>query len=246
MTSPYVQDGHQVRFDWGPAGARVIGRYAQLVAFVDVLSFTTTLNVAVERDIAVYPYRWRDETAVAYARDRRATLAVGRSEVTGPGQVSLSPSTIRDAIGLERLVLPSPNGSAIAHDLATAGASVIGVCLRNFQAAARWTAHHHNESVIAVVAAGERWPDGTLRPAVEDLWGAGAYISALFDQGISARSPEADAAVAAYGNRTQELTETASGRELIAYGHPDDVAVAAELNASTAVPLLDGECFRRA
>lgn len=246
MISPYAQDSHQVRFDWGPSGARVIGQNAQVVAIVDVLSFTTALNVAVERDIVVYPYRWRDETAVSYARDRDATLAVGRSEVTEPGQVSLSPSTIRGAIGVERLVLPSPNGSAIAHDLGAAGASVIGVCLRNFQAAARWTAHHHNESVIAVVAAGEHWPDGTLRPAVEDLWGAGAYISALYDQGISARSPEADSAVAAYGSRTQELAETASGRELIAYGHPDDVAVAAELNASNTVALLDGECFRRA
>jgi len=96
---------------------------------VDVL-FTTAVTVAVDRGIDVYPYRWRDETAVAYAKQYDAVLAVGRSEA-GPGGVSLSPVTIRRATGIQRLVLPSPNGSTIAQRLSDSGATVIAVSLRN-------------------------------------------------------------------------------------------------------------------
>jgi len=32
---------------------------------------------------------------------------------------------------------------------------------------------------VMVVAAGERWPNGSLRPAAEDLWGAGAVLHTL-------------------------------------------------------------------
>ena len=78
------QGGYRVRFDWGPFGADAVAEGAAFVAVVDVLSFTTTLTVAVERGIAVLPYRWRDESAVEVARRHRAELAAGRSEA-GPG-----------------------------------------------------------------------------------------------------------------------------------------------------------------
>ena len=91
-----------------------------IVAVVDVLSFTTAVTVAADLGIDVYPYRWRDESAVAYAKQYDAVLAVGRSEA-GPGDVSLSPVTIRQAQGIERLVLPSPNGSTICQQLSDSG-----------------------------------------------------------------------------------------------------------------------------
>lgn len=93
-----------------------------------------------------------------------------------------------------RLVLPSPNGSAIAS--ATAG-TVVAACLRNATAVARWLGFRLADSgtAVTVIAAGERWPDGSLRPALEDLLGAGALLSALCaGTGISA-SPEAIAPV---------------------------------------------------
>jgi 2-phosphosulfolactate phosphatase len=250
MPNPYAQNGFRTRFDWGPTGAEAVGPGAAIVAVVDVLSFTTTLSVAVDAGIDVFPYRWRDETAVAYAREHDAVLAVGRSEA-GDGQISLSAATIRRASGVRRLVLPSPNGSTISRNLAAAGSQVVGVSLRNAEAAADWIAENVDKtSTIAVIAAGERWSDGSLRPALEDLWGAGALLAKLDDRGVRPASPEAAAAIAAYraaADRLPDLLrECASGRELIAYGYPDDVTVAAELDASRSVPVLDGDRFTAA
>jgi 2-phosphosulfolactate phosphatase len=220
-----------------------------------VLSFTTALTVAVERGISVLPYPWRDDTAAEVARQHRATLAVSRSRA-GPGQVSLSPQSIaRAGAGIERLVLPSPNGSAIASRLAAAGVTVVGVCLRNAPAAAAWVRDRAGDRPVAVVAAGERHPDGSLRPAVEDLWGAGAFLAALVGAGSAGVSdppvgrgqhggisPEAGAALAAYGalpgSLGDALRASVSGRELRSSGFAGDVAVAGALGVSEAVPVL--------
>ena len=253
MAGPYAQDGFRIRFDWGPVGAEAIGPGAAIVAVVDVLSFTTALTVAIDQGTEVFPYRWRDHTAVAYAQRHDAVLALSRSQATEPGQVSLSPATIRRSGGIARLVLPSPNGSTISQNLAAAGSRVIGVSLRNADAAADWTKGQLRdapETVVAVIAAGERWTDGSLRPAVEDLWGAGAFLAGLADRGIGPLSPEAEAATAVYrqiADRLPELlADCASGRELVGYGYPEDVAIAGEVNASRSVPLLGTKSFTAA
>lgn len=240
--SYYDQSGHGVRFDWGPEGAGAVAPGAAYVVVVDVLTFTTTLTVAAERGIAVLPHRWRDRPADAPG----ATVAVGRADA-GPGDISLSPSSVQRATGVERLVLPSPNGSTVAARLAASGATVVGVSLRNATAAATWVRARAGDAPVAVVAAGERWNDGPLRPAVEDLWGAGAFITALGTGGLS---PEARAAAAAYADIALDLPAAlagcASGRELIGNGYPGDVAVAGERTDSTAVPVLTEGWFRDA
>jgi 2-phosphosulfolactate phosphatase len=82
---------------------------------------------------------------------------------------------------------------------------------------------------------------------VEDLWGAGAVIAALADLGVSGQSAEARTAQAAFlsvaARLPAELADCASGRELIDAGFADDVAIAAELDASHSVPVIDGERF---
>ena len=241
------QAAHRVRCEWGPTGARAVA--ADYAVVVDVLSFTTTLTVALEHGIEVFPYRWKDARAAEHAVRHGATLAVGRFEAltrADARHVSLSPASIAAAEGIQRLVLPSPNGSTIAFDLAAAGVSVLGACLRNADAVAAWLAPHVAAgSSVAVVPAGERWPDDSLRPAVEDLWGAGAVVAGLVDRGVTGLSPEARVAEQAFraARLPEDLAGLASAVELTEAGFADDVAVAARTAVSDVVPLLDGESF---
>lgn len=254
------QVAHRVRLEWGPTGAAAVAAGCDVAVVVDVLSFTTTLTVALDRGITVLPFAWKDSRAAAYAVERDAVLAVGRLEARhGQAGVSLSPASLA-ATGpgeaVERLVLPSPNGSAISFALAGAGCTVVGASLRNAGAVGAWLAPQvESGALVAVVPAGERWPDGSLRPAVEDLWGAGAVLSSLgtalgryVDK--SSWSPEARAAAAAWGavrdGLREELIACASGAELVDKGFASDVEIAAETDVSGVVPVLDGEAFRDA
>ena len=243
MNPAHRQSSYRIRFDWGPTGAQAIAGGAELAVVVDVLSFTTTLCVAVERGITVLPYRWKDERAAGYAAERDAALATERLE-------GLSPAAMARVDGVDRLVLPSPNGSSISFGLAEVGARVVGASLLNRYAVAGWLHPAISDGAsVAVVAAGERWPDGSLRPAIEDLWGAGAVLAALADLGAAGLSPEARVAEQAF--RAVELDVAAalrgcaSGRELTDAGFAEDVEVAAGLDVSDVVPVLvDGEFAR--
>src|SRR6478736_6909555 len=100
----------------------------------------------------------------------------------------------------------SPNGSTISAVLAEAGAEVVAASLRNRAAVAAWLVDWLESSsgsgappVVVVVPAGERWADDSLRPAVEDLWGAGSVVAALAQRlehrgGPLLLSPEAEGA----------------------------------------------------
>jgi 2-phosphosulfolactate phosphatase len=250
-----VLDAHRqaastLRLEWGPTGAAAVGPGCAVAVVVDVLSFTTTVTVAADRGIAVLPHRWENDDAarvVAVAND--AVLAVGRSRAR-PGQVSLSPGTVRRAHDLRRLVLPSPNGSAISAGLAREVPVVVAASLRNRHAVAAWLLDRYaaDGPHVAVISSGERWPDGTLRPAVEDLWGAGALVDVLIAGGWRDVAPEAVAAAAAFRAMQDDvgaaLRACASGRELIDAGYPDDVEIAAELDRSASVPVLRDGAFR--
>ncbi|MGL4174662.1 MAG: 2-phosphosulfolactate phosphatase [Dermatophilaceae bacterium] len=242
MATPWDQAPHGIRVDWGSRGAHelVAGGVAHVVV-VDVLSFTTSVGVAVSRGMTVRPHPWHDRSGHELAARSGAVCAVGRA-VAGPGDVSLSPASIAAAQGISRLVLPSPNGSAICSALADAGVEVVTASLRNAPAAGRWLAARLGAS--GIVAAGERWrDDGSLRPAIEDLWGAGAVVDALLVHRPDAGpSPEAAVALAAWhaasGVLAHQLGTCASGIELRERGFGDDVAVAADHGADDVVPVL--------
>ena len=241
--NPHQQQDYRVRFDWGVDGARAVP--GDLVVVVDVLSFSTTVSIALDRGVTVWPYPWEPAEAPAFAAARDAVLAGGR-RTAGPAELSLSPASIRDCRQPpDRLVLPSPNGSTICYHLAETRSQCVVACLRNAAAVAGWLISQptspHRPSVT-VIAAGERWAGDGLRPAVEDSWGAGCLIDALAAGGWVERSPEADTARAGYlavaDRLPAALAGCASGRELIAAGFGQDVAIAAELAGSQSVPVL--------
>ncbi len=164
------------------------------------------------------------------------------------GEPSLSPTDLLRLARGTRLVLPSPNGAALALAAAEHGARhVLAGCLRNATAVATAAAALAGGGPIAVIAAGERWrgATGPLRPCVEDLLGAGAVLAALDPAASISRpgcSPEAAAARAAFVAARPRLVETllacASGTELAARGWSDDVVTAAMHDATAVVPRL--------
>lgn len=132
-----MQAGHGVRVEWGPVGAERLGGDVACLVIVDVLSFSTSVTVAVEAGTRVYPYPWRDESAGGFAEQVGAALAVGRRAVSEKSPWSLSPAALRRAGFTPRLVLPSPNGSAIAA-AADDTVTVVAASLRNAAAVGRW------------------------------------------------------------------------------------------------------------
>jgi 2-phosphosulfolactate phosphatase len=132
------------------------------------------------------------------------------------------------------LVLPSPNGSAICAAASATGLPVVAGCLRNAPAVARWLREHGYggaSAPIGVIAAGERWPDQTLRPSVEDLLGAAAVLDGVstVEGGLSVEAAVALAALASVPDVPAAVRGCASGLELIIRGYAEDVAIATQV-----------------
>lgn len=234
-TSPstFNQRPHAIRCEWGLAGLRACLSGSDAVVIVDVLSFSTSVDIAVGRGATILPYGGSEAGAEAHAREHAALLAA-RDRHAG---FSLSPASLQALPAGSRLVLPSPNGSTLS--VATGSTPTLAACLRNAAAVSRAASAYG--PTVTVIAAGERWPDGGLRFALEDWLGAGAVIHGL----PGPRSPEAAAAEAAFLHARSSLLEllraSGSGQELVERGCAADVALAAELNVSVTAPrLLDG------
>jgi 2-phosphosulfolactate phosphatase len=215
------QPGFDPRLAWASEGGTRLAGVCPVLVVVDILRFTTAVEVAVTHGARVIPERWAGREA--------------------PGRYSLSPVSLLGIPAGARVTLASPNGATVSLDLAGAGAVVLAGCLRNASAVA--AAARDLGGPVGVVAAGERRLDGSLRPAVEDLVGAGAILHALGGR----PSPEARAAVAAFLDAAPDLPSVLatciSGRELAARGLTADLRLAAEHDVSQAVPRLSGGAF---
>ena len=216
----------KVDCQWGFSGAR---QAADVAIIVDVLSFSTSVAVAVERGARVFPLWGEQAAALAEAVGGRAA-----SKTRNLDTPSLSPASLRNAGVGEALVLASPNGARCS--LAAEAEHVFCGAFRNASAVAEMAAEAGDR--ILVVPAGETWPDGSMRVAFEDLVGAGAIIARLGGD----LSPEARAAFAAFEDAKDDLLQRLlacpSGRELADRGFEEDVRIAGELDASAVAPML--------
>ena len=230
------QAEYDLRCEWGVEGLLGLQASSDAVVIVDVLSFSTAVDIALSKGASVLPYRWRDGSAKRFATEKGAVLAGGRN---AGGGYTLSPASLRSIPPGTLLVLPSPNGSTLA--LSANGVPTFTASLRNAPVVARHAAAHGAR--IAVIPAGERWRDSTLRPCLEDLIGAGSVLAEL----PGTASPEAEAAIATFERFRQNLAgalfRCGSGKELVESGFALDVELAAEYTVSRVVPMFTGEEF---
>ncbi|MEN8185166.1 MAG: GNAT family acetyltransferase, partial [Myxococcota bacterium] len=230
-----IDPDFEVRCEWGEEGVAALSPGSDAVVIVDVLSFSTAVEVATARAAAVVPHRWRGDSAADRARELGAWLAGPRG-----GRFSLSPASLETLPPGSTLVLPSPNGSTLS--LATGATPTFAGCLRNAQAVAEAAALCGPR--VSVVPAGERWPDDRLRACFEDQVGAGAILRHLCGR----RSPEAVAAIGAFeaaaGDLAALLRGSLSGRELLERGFGADVTLAAQLDVSPRAPRLRAGIYR--
>jgi 2-phosphosulfolactate phosphatase len=233
---PFSQDAWACRCEWGQDAVAAL-HPADVTIVIDVLSFTTCVDVAVSRGAAILPYAWNDPSAADFASTHGAELAGRRRQA----RYSLAPASYLEAPAGLRCVLPSPNGARVALAAAATTPVLLAGCLRNARAVAE--AALRDGRSFNVIPAGERWPGGSLRPALEDWLGAGAILRWL----PGSRSPEADAAVGLFerhrDNLIAALQHCGSGRELEQRGHDQDKLLAGQLDASCCVPRFDGLSF---
>ena len=234
MAMWHNQSAYDIRCEWALDGLSAIIPNSDAVIIVDVLSFSTCVDIAVSRGVTVYPCGEANDDCRALAENVGGVLAGSRGEA----RFSLSPATFLHADSGERIILPSPNGGALS--VQSTSIPIFTGCLRNARKVAQ--AAMSFGSKIAVIPAGERWPSGANRWAIEDWIGAGAIISFL----ERTCSPEAQAALEAFRFASERchaiLSESVSGRELIEGDDPDDVELAAEVHSSSCAPM---KAFKR-
>lgn len=236
----------QVHVEWGPTGARLAAARGDIVVVVDVLSFSTTLAMAVARDFTCLVYSGPEIERMGGADAAGAALRarpLSKRRRAQPGELSLSPQSLLTAEPHQRVLFTSLNGAAATGAAADAPALLVGG-LRNAAACAAIVGDLLADGVakrVTVVASGEHWSsvepaaDG-MRPGLEDWLGAGAICAGLRQAGFTL-SAEATLAAAGWDGGAAAIASCVSARELIAAGFADDVALALEVDVSDVVPM---------
>ena len=113
--------------EWGMAGVETLRERVAVLVIVDVLSFSTAVDVAVSNGAMVYPYPYGDKEAAQAAADRVGAVLAKPRRSSG-GQFSLSPRSLMAVPAGTRIMLPSPNGARLS--LACGDRPVLAGCLQ--------------------------------------------------------------------------------------------------------------------
>lgn len=93
--------------EWGLAGVETMRERIAVLVIVDVLSFSTAVDIAVSQGAVILPFPSGDRIAAQRAATD-AAAELGAPRKAGGGQVSLSPRTLAKLAAGTRLMLPSP------------------------------------------------------------------------------------------------------------------------------------------
>ena len=230
------QQEYEIRYEWGEKGVTYLSAISDVCIIVDVLSFTTSVDIATSQDAYIYPYQWKDNSINNFSKRIGAEMA-GKDN---PNKYSLKPSSLINLPPGIKLVLPSPNGSTLST-LSKSKLTIAG-SLRNAKVVAEYA--QQNGKSICVIASGERWDDNSTRFSLEDYLGAGAILSYLRGE----FSPEAMAAKSIFECYREDLYEiisnSVSGKQKQSKNLEMDVRLACELNISHSIPVLMNGCYK--
>jgi 2-phosphosulfolactate phosphatase len=228
----FTQDGFGVRLEWGLDGVKTLAPHCTVLIIVDVLSFSTSIDLIVGKGAHAPLTAWTHDT-----------------------RKQPRPSALKAVQAGAEVKMASPNGGNLCLEAAQRTQAMAG-CLRNADAVADAAINFADRGPIGVIAAGEQWgislgerdTPGRLRPAIEDYLGAGAIISGLLAEGYSPASPEAALAATTFRAADPYLGDLlggcGSGLELGANGLSEDIAIAGQVNVSKTAPRLVDGVFR--
>jgi 2-phosphosulfolactate phosphatase len=88
----FDQAEYDLRCEWGLQGLLNLSPISDAVVVVDILSFSTAVDIVVANGAFVLPYRWKDDSAAHFAEEKHAHVASGRRSQVA---YSLSPASVR-------------------------------------------------------------------------------------------------------------------------------------------------------
>lgn len=225
---------HKHHICWGQDGLTYYGDFFAAIVIVDVLSFCTTVDVAISKGCSVIPTKIENKgQLLSLAKQQQAILAKKRNE---PG-ITLSPSSLESIDSKQIILLPSPNGSTLMDLASHFHKPVFAGCFRNAKVLSNCL-NLKKFFPILFVAAGERYPNKMLRPAIEDYWGVGSILAAVDGN----KTIEAECAIQSFraisNDIKSNLIACESAQELIVHGYTKDVELAGEYNSSDSISEL--------
>ena len=70
----YNQSNFEICCEWGKKGVEQLSPISDVVIIVDILSFSTCIEIANSRNAIVFPCEWQNESAQEFAQSVNAKL----------------------------------------------------------------------------------------------------------------------------------------------------------------------------